>query len=197
MTFEEAASIPIASFTALSGLRKGGDLNGKTLLVNGATGGVGHFAVQIGRAKGARVTATCSTKNMDFALQLGASEIIDYTKENLAQQVNKFDMILDAFGKMKPGTARRLLNKKGVCASTLFMPTAMISSIFIKIVYGKKLTSAHMRAKPEDYAEIEELFSERKLKPFIGGIFSPEDARLAYEMIEHGRAMGKTIIKWD
>jgi NADPH:quinone reductase-like Zn-dependent oxidoreductase len=194
MTYDQAAVIPVAALTALNGLRKSGDLKGKRVLVNGATGGVGHFAIQIAKAKGAIVTATCSPKNAELARQLGADEIIDYTRQELSQLTSTFDVILDAFGKTKYATACRLLNKKGVYSSTLFLPTAMVSSFFIKLLFNKSLTAANMRAKPEDYQEIEDLFKAGKVKPLIENTFHLENARDAFNMAENGRPRGKIVL---
>ena len=101
MSFEEAASLPIASLTALNGLRKCGISAGSHVLINGATGGVGHFAIQIAKAKGAIVTATCRTENADLAKEMGADEITGYSSDDFAKITDKFDAILDAYGKMQ------------------------------------------------------------------------------------------------
>ena len=195
MSFEEAASLPIASLTALNGLRKCGITAGKSVLINGATGGVGHFAVQIAKAKGAFVTATCSSNNAELALKLGADEVTGYGKEALAKFSDRFDAILDAYGKMDYADVCRLLKRKGTYASTLFMPTSYFSSVLVNLVYDKKLTSSNMRSKREDYEEIEKLFLEKKLKPVIENIFSLEKAAEAFEFAEKGKPRGKVIIK--
>ncbi|MBK7213689.1 MAG: NAD(P)-dependent alcohol dehydrogenase [Bacteroidales bacterium] len=194
MTFEEAASIPVAALTALNGFQKAGSLNGKKVLVNGATGGVGHFAVQIAKAKGAHVTATCSTKNIELAKKFGADEIIDYTKQDVAALTQKYDSILDAFGKMKYSTAIRLLTVKGVYASTLMMPTAFLSSFFYKMFYNKTLTPASMKGKPDDFREVEELFKTGKVKPLIESIFPLEKTTEAFKLLENGKPRGKVVI---
>ncbi|MCK7536644.1 MAG: zinc-binding dehydrogenase [Marinilabiliales bacterium] len=100
MSFEEAASLPVAALTALNGLRKCGVGAGSRVLINGGTGGVGHFAVQIARARGAVVTATCSEANRDLAMSFGADEVMGYGREELASCTGKFDAIMDAYGKM-------------------------------------------------------------------------------------------------
>jgi NADPH:quinone reductase-like Zn-dependent oxidoreductase len=181
--------------TALNGLRKCGITAGKSVLINGSTGGVGHFAVQIAKAKGAFVTASCSSANAELALKLGADEITGYGKDELAKFSNRFDAIFDAYGKMDYADVCRLLKRKGIYASTLFMPTSYFSSILVKLVFGKKLTSSNMRAKQEDYEEIEKLFSEKKLKPVIENIFSLDRAAEAFEFAEKGKPRGKVIIK--
>src|SRR5664280_693100 len=118
MSFEEAASLPIAALTALNGLRRCEVVKGTQVLVNGGTGGVGHFAVQIAKAKGAIVTATCSDANAELARALGADETMRYGKTDLASTNKKFDAILDAYGHMDLNVAQRLLKRGGIYAST-------------------------------------------------------------------------------
>lgn len=195
MSFDEAASLPVAALTALNGLRKCNITKGMHVLINGATGGVGHFAIQIAKAKGAVVTATCSPDNAELAKKLGADEIIGYTQEDLAKTENKFEVILDAYGKMESKDVYRLLKRQGTYASTLFMPTLVFSSIFVRLVYRKKLTSSNMRSKPADYEEIERLFNEKKLKPYIENTFTLDRSSDAFEMAENGKPRGKIIIK--
>jgi NADPH:quinone reductase-like Zn-dependent oxidoreductase len=195
MSFDEAASLPVAALTALNGLRKCNITIGSQVLINGATGGVGHFAIQIAKAKGAFVTAACSEGNAELAKRLGADVISGYSRDDLAKTENKFDAILDAYGKMKYEDVCRLLKQNGTYASTLFFPTSFFSSVFVQIVYRKKLTSSNMRARPEDYEAIEKLFNEKKLKPLIENSFTLEKASEAFEMAENGKPRGKIIIK--
>jgi NADPH:quinone reductase-like Zn-dependent oxidoreductase len=194
ISFEEAASLPVGALTALNGLIKLENLSGKKVLVNGATGGVGHFAVQIAKAYGATVTATCSTKNIELAKQLGADEILDYTKEDVAKLNTKFDFVFDAFGKINLETVCKLLNKKGVYVSTLPSPGKMISSLFVQIAYSKKLASANMRSKPEDYQKLEKIILEKKLKPLIENTYDLKNVRQAFDMAENGKPRGKVIV---
>jgi NADPH:quinone reductase-like Zn-dependent oxidoreductase len=195
MSFEEAASLPVAALTALNGLRKCKAGPGKQILINGATGGVGHFAVQIAKAKGASVTATCSEANALLAKSLGADEITGYRREDIAGSANKYDAILDAYGKMEYKDVCRLLKRKGTYASTLFFaPTSFISAILVQIVFRKKLTSSNMRSRPEDYDEIENLFRQKKMIPLIENRFSLEKADEAFEVAEIGKPRGKVVV---
>lgn len=195
MTFDEAASLPVAALTALNGLRKCNITTGKYVLINGATGGVGHFAIQIAKAKGAVVTATCNPDNVELAKKLGADEITGYSRDDFAKTGNKFDAILDAYGKMEYADVCRLLKRKGIYASTLFMPTSIFSSVFVQLVFQKKLTSSNMRSRPEDYGEIEKLFNEKMLSPLIENTFTLEKAAEAFELAEKGKPRGKIIIR--
>ena len=195
MSFEEAASMPIAALTALNGLRRCEVVKGTQVLINGGTGGVGHFAVQIAKAKGAVVTATCSDANADLARKLGADETIRYDKEDLASTNKKFDAILDAYGHMDLSVAQRLLKRGGIYASTMINPFTLFKSFFTKLIWGKTLTSSNMRALPEDIVEIEKLFNEKKLHPVIENYFTLDKAGEAFELAEKGKPRGKIIIR--
>ncbi len=194
MSFEEAASLPVAALTALNGLRRCGITNGSNLLINGATGGVGHFAVQIAKAKGAVVTATCSVENRELAKQLGADIVAGYGKDDFAKTNLKYDAILDAWGKMKLSEIYRVLKKKGIYASPLLIFAPFLISFPGWLFLRKKLTSANMRSRPEDYEEIESLFLEKKLIPVIENIFPLESAEEAFEKAEFGKPRGKVIV---
>jgi NADPH:quinone reductase-like Zn-dependent oxidoreductase len=195
MAFEEAATLPVASLTALNGLRKGGNLQGKSVLVNGATGGVGHFAVQIAHAAGARVTAICSTPNIDLARKFGADQIIDYTKTDLSVWKTRYDVILDAFGHMKQADARRMLNKNGIYTSTMYGPAAVLISLYNRFIHGKTLTSGNMRSKTEDFEKIESLFKEGKLNPYVEKTFQIDQAQEAFRFFEKSKHRGKVVIR--
>lgn len=194
MSFEQAASLPVAALTALNGLRRCGVTSGTNLLINGATGGVGHFAIQIARAKGAVITATCSEANSELAKQLGADKISGYKKEDLTKISNEYDAILDAYGKMKFSDVFRLLKKGGSYASPLILVAPAFLTSIVKLFTRKKITSSNMRALPEDFEEIERLFLENKLKPVIENIFTLENAAEAFKMAEDGRPRGKVIL---
>jgi NADPH:quinone reductase-like Zn-dependent oxidoreductase len=195
MSFEEAASLPIAALTALNGIRRTGVKKGSQVLINGVTGGVGHFAVQIARAKGAIVTGTCSPANAELASNLGADVTMDYSREALSATEKRFDAILDAYGHMKKGDAIRLLKRHGIYATTMIKPFLFITSFFATLLYGKRLTSSNVRSLPEDMVEMERLFSEKKLIPVIENYFTLDHSAEAFEMAEHGRPRGKVIVR--
>jgi NADPH:quinone reductase-like Zn-dependent oxidoreductase len=195
ISFEEAASLPIAALTALNGIRRCRVIPGKELLINGGTGGVGHFAIQIARAKGAVITATCSQANAELAKKLGADETIGYSRDELAKSGKKFDAILDAYGKMDFEDVCRLLKRGGIYATTQIKPFLFFSSLIVQLVYRKKLTSSNMRSKPEDMDEMERLFLNKKLYPVIEHSFTLDQSAEAFEFAEHGRPRGKIIIR--
>jgi NADPH:quinone reductase-like Zn-dependent oxidoreductase len=195
MSFEEASSLPVAALTALTGMRKCGVKSGSSLLINGATGGVGHFAVQIAKAKGANITATCSRSNEELARILGADMVTGYSAKDLSALPGKYDAIFDAYGKMNYSDTCRLLKKGGIYASPLFFFPSQISAWVVKTVFNKTLTSANLRADPEDFEELEKLFTEKKLKPVIEKIFTLETTGEAFEFAEKGKPRGKVIIR--
>lgn len=195
MSFEEAASLPVAALTALNGLRRCGVSKGTRVLINGGTGGVGHFAIQIAKAKGAVVTATCSQANAVLAKKLGADDTMGYSAEELAQCDRTFDAIFDAAGKMHFKHITKLLKKNGTYATTMIKPLLFLTSAWAQLLYGRKLTSSNLRALPEDIEEMEQLFSEKKLAPVIESYFTLDKAAEAFEMAEHGNPRGKIIVR--
>jgi len=195
LSFEEAASLPVAALTATNGLRRCGVQEGTRLLVNGATGGVGHFAVQAAKAKGANVTSTCSTANMEMARELGADKVYSYSGENALDPGLEFDAILDAWGMMAHKEIHRLLKPEGVYASPLYMPWTIFPASWVRIRYGRKMTSSNMRKRPQDYNELEALIEQKKLKPVIEDVYPLEKSSEAFDKAELGKPRGKVIIK--
>jgi NADPH:quinone reductase-like Zn-dependent oxidoreductase len=194
MSFQEAASLPVAALTALNGIRRCKINAGSELLINGATGGVGHFAVQIAKAKGAVVIASCSESNRELALQLGADKVIGYRREDLANTADAYDAIVDAWGQMKYKDIFSLLRKGGTYASPLLLLAPALLTNIVWLFTRKYITSMNMRKRAEDYDDIEKLFSEKKLKPVIENVFTLEKAAEAFEFAEKGRPRGKVII---
>ena len=195
LSFEEAASLPIAALTALNGLRRCSVLKGTRVLVNGATGGVGHFGVQAAKAIGAHVTATCSAGNTDLAIKLGADEVFGYSRDNTISMGIQFDAILDAWGMMEHKEIYRLLKPEGVYASPLYMPWTIFPASWVRIRFGRKMTSSNMRKRPEDYDELEALIEQKKLKPVIESEYPLEKSSEAFDKAEFGKPRGKVIIK--
>lgn len=195
LSFEEATSLPIAALTALNGLRRCGVQEGTKILVNGATGGVGHFGVQAAKAKGAHVTATCSEENFELARELGADEVFGYSGDNTISEGTQFDAILDAWGMMANKDIHRLLKPDGIYASPLFMPWTIFRALWVRIRYGRKMTSSNMRKRPRDYDELEALIEQKKLKPVIEDEFPLEKASEAFDKAEFGKPRGKVIIR--
>jgi NADPH:quinone reductase-like Zn-dependent oxidoreductase len=194
LSFEEAASLPIAALTATNGLRRCGVKEGTKLLVNGATGGVGHFGVQAAKAAGAHVTATCSEPNTELAKELGADEVFGYSGDRMIGSGIQFDAILDAWGMMPDKEIHRLLKPDGVYASPLYMPWTVFRAFWVRIRYGRKMTSSNMRRRPEDYTELEAMIEHQQLKPVIEHVFPLEQASEAFDRAEFGKPRGKIVI---
>lgn len=194
MSFSEAASLPVAALTALNGLRKCEVGKDTEVLINGGTGGVGHFAVQIARARGARVTATCSRANANLALNLGADVTIDHSTGELWSSGRKFDAIFDAHGHMKAWKIHRLLKPGGAYASTLFIPPPYLAIAVTRLLHGKKLMSANMRSLDQDWQELERLYAEGFLRPLIENVFPLERASEAFDLAMRGGFRGKIIV---
>jgi len=194
LTLEEAASLPIAALTALHGLRKCGSLEAKKILINGATGGVGHFAMQISRARGSVITAVCSTSNLELAKKFGAAEVIDYSRESFVQTGKRFDIIFDAYGKLIFSEIAPALSPNGVHVTTLFTPLWIIPYMRQKLSGGKKIVAANMRSRPADYFELEKLLENRLVKPYIEKTFPLSESAEAFRTLESGKVRGKIVI---
>lgn len=194
VTFSDAASLPVAALTALNGIRRCKVKAGTSVLINGSTGGVGHFAVQIARARGALITASCSPQNTDFARNLGADATVGYDDALLTDTSQKFDAIFDAYGTMPFGSIRRLLRRGGIYASTIPSPSRFFMSLPVWLLFGIKLTSANMRAMPEDFEELESLIAEGKLTPVIECPFTFDSVRSAFALAETGGFRGKIVV---
>jgi len=195
MSFEEAASLPVAALTASNGLRRCGVGKDTKVLINGGTGGVGHFAIQFARAKGAHITATCSEANAELAKKLGAHETMGYHRAAFLAANKQFDAILDAYGHMEFADIKLLLRRGGTYASTMVKPFLFLTSFFVKLIYGRNLTSSNLRANPEDVKEMEDLFMEKKLVPVIENYFTLETSGEAFKLAEFGKPRGKIIVR--
>jgi NADPH:quinone reductase-like Zn-dependent oxidoreductase len=194
-SFEAAASLPVAALTALNGLRMCRVAKDTDLLINGGTGGVGHFATQIAKARGAKVTVTCSAKNEALARELGADNVMGYDPAALSAVTKKFDVIFDAYGLMKYSDIFRLLRRGGSYATTMPFPRFYFYYLPVRIVFDRKLMVSNLRAKPEDIAEMERLFRDGSLKPVIENYFTLEKAGQAFDLAEHGKPRGKIIVR--
>ncbi|WP_053368014.1 NAD(P)-dependent alcohol dehydrogenase [Bacillus sp. FJAT-27245] len=197
-TFEEAAAIPCAAQTALQALRNVAQVKqGQRVLIYGASGGVGHFAVQLAKYFGAEVTAVCSTSNLQWVKDLGADFVIDYTMEDFAVNGKKYDVILDAVARRTFFSCLRSLTDTGVYItenplSPKYHPIQMIVGSLI----GRKKAKIHL-AKPND-ADLDFLSSlveEGKLRPIIEKSFPLEQIVEAHRHIESGRTKGKIVLK--
>lgn len=198
ITFEEAAAIPCAAQTALQALRDVAQVKpGQKVLVYGASGGVGHFAVQLANYFGAEVTAVCSTSNLDWVKDLGAHYVIDYTKEDFMENSNKYDIILDAVGKLTFFSCLRSLTAKGVYITEhLFYPKYHPVQLMAGSLIRHKKAKIHLtKPNDRDLDFLSCLVEEEKLRPVIERFFPLEQIVEAHRHIESGRTKGKIVLK--
>lgn len=199
LTFEEAAAYPMAAVTALQGLRDAGKIQaGHKVLIQGASGGVGSFAVQIAKVLGAEVTAVCSTRNMELVRSLGADHVIDYTKEDFTKNDKQYDLILAVNGYHPINDYKRSLTPKGIYVmaggATKQMFEALLRSSFISEKNGRKLGVLTALPKQEDLLYLKGLTEAGKLKPVIDKRFPLNEAAHALRYLGEGHARGKVIL---
>lgn len=199
LSFEEAAAVPMAAVTALQGLRDIGKIQpGQKVLINGASGGVGTFAVQIAKFFGAEVTAVCSTGNLDQARSIGADHIIDYTKENFTQSDQKYDLILAANGYHPLSAYKRILTPKGIYVmaggsmSQIFQ--AMLLGTLMSETRGRKMTGVSAKRSQKDLAFLKEVLEAGKVFPLIDRRYTLSETADALLYLGAGHARGKVVI---
>lgn len=193
MTFHEAAGVPVAALTAWHGLRKFGALiAGQKVLVNGASGGVGTFAVQMAKASGAQVTGVCSTKNVPLVRSIGADEVIDYTNDNLTDSDQKYDLIFDAIGNYSLLEYRKLLTPDGRCAVVGF--GGLSHMVQVGLFGGRRIKMVDFKANQQDLNSVRALIVAGKLKTVVDRSYALEESMEAIRYLETSRARGKVII---
>lgn len=200
VSFEAAAAVPVAAFTALQGLRDKGQIrSGQKVLIDGASGGVGTFAVQIAKSYGAEVTAVCSTRNLDLVRSIGADQVIDYTREDFSKNGQQYDLILAVNGHHSMLDYRRALRSEGICVvagGPLFRVfQAMLLGPLVSRVGGKKIGFMGIAASlKKDLLVIKELLEAGKVIPVIDRCYplSQTAEAMRYMVEEHAR--GKVII---
>jgi NADPH:quinone reductase-like Zn-dependent oxidoreductase len=200
LSFEQAAAVPMAAVTALQGIRHAGQIRpGQKVLINGASGGVGTFAVQLAKSFGAEVTAVCSTRNLETARSIGADHVIDYTQEDFATNGQQYDLILAANGDRSISDYKRALSPKGVYVQTGGsmgqMTQAMIQGPWISMTGSKKMGNMGV-AKPnqKDLAFMKDLLESGKVKPVIDRCYPLSEVPEALRYLEEGHARGKVVI---
>ncbi|MBR9920491.1 MAG: NAD(P)-dependent alcohol dehydrogenase [Bacteroidetes bacterium] len=195
LSYSETAALPMAAVTALQGLRDKGKIQqGQDVLINGASGGVGGFALQIAKAFGAKVTAVCSTNKADLARKLGADTVIDYTRSDFTKGSTQYDLIFDIVGNHSLWAIESALKKGGRYVSCAFSAKALISGPLISLLKGKTMTSLLAGTTQADLQFIARLAEEEKLKPIVQKTFTLDDVPEALRLIGKGRASGKLII---
>lgn len=194
ISFEEAATIPLAGLTAYQSLKRLGKLkHGEQVFINGCSGGVGHFAVQIAKAMGTRVTGTCSTKNINLARKLGADKVIDYTNENIFNENIIYDMFFDAVANQSFCKVKKHLNKNGRYVTTL-PSVSIILNLLLNILGSKRGKIISVKSFPEDLRFLSELIKSDKLKTVIDTTYNLKDIKAAHIYSETERVVGKLAI---
>jgi NADPH:quinone reductase-like Zn-dependent oxidoreductase len=204
MTFEQAAAVPVASLTALQALRDHGRLqSGQDVLINGASGGVGTFAIQIAKALGAQVTGVCSGKNFELVKSIGADHVIDYTKEDYWQSGEKYDLIVDNAAFQSIRKPLRVLKATGIyvgvggSSSTLSILQSLIVNPLIARMKGRKVVSLMANVNQADLVFMKELLEAGKVVPVIDRKYALSETPEAIRYVEKGHARGKVVITFD
>ncbi len=205
INFEQAAAVPIAGLTALQALRDQGHVQpGQKVLINGASGGVGTFAVQIAKALGADVTGVCSTRNVEMVLALGADQVIDYTKEDFTKRGARYDLILDNVGNQPLAGFRKALKPKGICVMIggggpsdggLIGPMSRpLKALVLSPFYSQKMSMFFADLTREDMTAMADLIQSGKVKPVIDKTYPMSRIADAMRYLEAGHARGKVVV---
>ncbi len=198
LSFEEAAALPTAGCTALQGLRKGGIQRAQRVLIVGASGGVGTFAVQIAKAFGAEVTAVCSTRNVDMVRSIGADHVIDYTNDDFATHGRRFDLILAANGDRSIWDYRRALSANGCYTMTGGSNRQLTEVLLLGPLLSmgrQQFGNVLMKPNQADLLELKALCERGKLRPVIDRRFPLAEVSAAVRYVEGGHARGKVVTR--
>jgi len=203
VTFEQAASAPLAAFTALQGLRDRGRIQaGQKVLINGAAGGVGTFAVQIAKWFGADVTGVCSTRNLEMVRSIGADRVVDYTQEDFTKATARYDLILDCAGSQSVSACRRVLNPTGTYV-VVGGPTGrwmigflarLVTALVLSRFVSQTLVVVAAKRSKEDLTILSDLMKAGKVTPVIDRRYRLREVPEAIGYLEHGHARGKVVI---
>jgi len=206
ITFEQAGSVAVAGVTALQGLRDKGHIqSGQKVLINGASGGVGTFAVQIAKAFGADVTAVCSTRNIDLVKSIGADHVIDYTKEDFTKTDQRYDMLYDLVGNHSFSERRRILTPNGICVlagiggagvhpGTLGRIWRNFWNAFLSNFSNQKFVFYIAKLTKDDLNVLRDLMQSGKVAPVIDRTYKIGETQAAVRYLEEGHARGKVVI---
>ena len=203
VTFVQAASTPLAAFTALQGLRDKGRIQpGQKVLINGAAGGVGTFAVQIASSFGAEVTGVCSMRNVDMVRSIGADRVIDYTQEDFTKSGQRYDLIFDCVGNHSLSACRRVLNPSGICVMVgdrsgrgmVGILTRLIVALVLSWFVSQKFVTFLARPSKDDLTIMHDLMKAGKVTPVIDKRYRLSDVPEAIRYLGGGHARGKVVI---
>ena len=195
VTYEEAAAIPFGGVTALHFLKKGKIHSGQHVLIYGASGSVGTFAVQLAKYFGAEVTGVCSTANIDLVKSLGADKVIDYTQEDFTRSGETYDLIFDTVGKSSLSGCLRSLKHEGSYLQAVAGPALLVQMQWASMRSGKTLIGGTATPKTEDLTYLNELVEAWKIKPVIDRCYPLEKIVEAHRYVDQGHKKGNVIIK--
>lgn len=193
LSYEEAAALPFGGITALYFFRKGNIQSGQKVLIYGASGSVGTYAIQLARYFGAEVTAVCSTGNLEMVKSLGADNVIDYTKEDFTKNGVIYDIIFDAVSKTSLSRCKKSLRKKGYYLDAV-LPFAGLVGLWYLITTGRRVIGGSGGEKAEDLIFLRELVEAGKLKPVIDRSYPLEQIVEAHSYVEKGHKKGNVVI---
>ena len=194
VTFEEAAAIPFGGNTALHFLRQGNIQSGQNVLIYGASGSVGTFAVQLAKYFGAAVTGVCSTTNLEMVKSFGADKVIDYTKEDFTKSGETFDVIFDVVGKSSFSGCMRSLKNEGIYLQTVATPALSVRMRWASMTSSKKLIGGTATPKTENLIYLRELVEAGKIRPVIDRRYPLEQIVEAHRYVEAGHKKGNVVI---
>mgnify|MGYP000626559517 FL=1 len=195
MAWQEAAAIFLGASTALFFLREKGDIQaGHKILIYGASGAIGTYAVQLAKHFGAEVTGVCSTANLEMVKSLGADKVIDYTKEDYAESGDSYDLILDTVGKTSFSHGKKSLKKNGVFLPVVMNLTELVQIVWTSMRGGKKVKGGVAGERVEDLEFFKELFEKGELKPVIDRSYPLEQTVEAFRYVENGHKKGNVVI---
>ena len=195
MSFEQAAAVPVAGVTALQSLLDLGQMRpGQKVLVNGASGGVGTYAVQIAKAMLANVTGVCSTKNIGLVQSLGADSIIDYTQQDFTGQGIHYDIILDAVANRSFLDCKRALTPEGIYISTLPTPENLGQTLLTLVLPGQKAKLVLAQPMSRDLKALRELIEAEKVRSIVDRVYPLSEIIKAHDYSEKGHAVGKIVL---
>ena len=200
LTFEQAASVPVAALTALQGLRDRGRIRpGQKVLINGAAGGVGTFAVQIAKSFGADVTGVCSTRNVEMLRGIGADRVIDYTREDFTKGTQRYDLIFDCVSNHSLAAIRRVLNPDGVCViaggpEIWRVLTHSLKGLVLSPFVSQRFVMLMARLTKKDLTVLRDLVKAGKVTPVIDRRYKLSEVPEAIRYLEEGHARGKVVI---
>ncbi|MFP5227164.1 MAG: NAD(P)-dependent alcohol dehydrogenase [Acidobacteriota bacterium] len=204
ITFEQAAAVPVAAWTALQALHNKARLRpGQKVLVNGAAGGVGTFAVQLAAHFGAQVTGVCSTHNVELVRSMGADRVLDYTQQGLAEDDRQYDIVLECVGNLSPPHIRRMLTPKGICVIIGARPDVGLLSLLAGVLRllllapfrRQKILFMVAKRSADDLNTIAALLRSGAIRPVVDRCYSFAEVPAAMRYLETGHARGKVVVK--